>query len=58
MNKKNLIIAGVMALLVLIVVAMGAKIKSLKEDRDIYKHNFGAATEELNKEKMKNGDLL
>lgn len=58
MNKKNLIIAGVIALLVFIVVAMGAKIKSLKEDRDIYKHNFGAATEELNKEKMKNGDLL
>ena len=43
-DKKNLIIAGVMALLVLIVIAMGVKIKSLKEDRDIYKHNFGAAT--------------
>ena len=48
MNKKNLIIAGVITLLILIVVAMGAKIKSLKEDRDIYKNNFGAATEELN----------
>lgn len=52
------IIAAVIAGLSIAVLVLSLNVKRIKNDRDIYKHNFGTATDELREERMKNGDLL
>ena len=52
------IITAVIVGLALTVLVLSLNIKRIKADRDIYKHNFSAATDELREERLKNGDLL